>query len=420
VSRGRDAARLHAEALAAYDRGDYALARRRLAATLAALRGARELNESAIATTLTNLGAATAKTGDLAAARQHLEAALAIDPSLAAARHRLATVLQATGEAEEAQRQRAIALRQQPVFVEEAPDAVRTVVIVASDELGNIPLDHLLPPERNRRIWWFIAYAAEAAGLPERAVIFNAIADPDMPGMTPEAQAALARLNRRVLNPPGRVACTRRDRLAGLLAGIPGVVVPEIWRGRWVERGATNMTLPLLVRPAGQHGGVGLQLVATDEQWATLDFAADEVVYVTRFHDYRSADGYWRKYRMIFVDRRSYPYHLAISPNWLVHYFSAEMTADWKLQEERRFLADPAAVLGEHAMATIAEIARRIDLDYCGIDFTLLPDGRVLVFEANATMLVHPEAPSGPLAFKNPYVETIVAAFEAMLATYPS
>ena len=40
----------------------------------------------------------------------------------------------------------------------------------------------------------------------------------------------------------------------------------------------------------------------------------------------------------------------------------------------------------------------------------------MLLFEANATMLVHPEAPDGPLAHKNPSIERIFAAFQAMLA----
>ena len=58
---------------------------------------------------------------------------------------------------------------------------------------------------------------------------------------------------------------------------------------------------------------------------------------------------------------------------------------------------------------------QRLDLDYCGVDFSLLPDGRVLVFEANATMLVHPEPENGPLAHKNPAVATICEAFQALL-----
>jgi hypothetical protein len=54
-------------------------------------------------------------------------------------------------------------------------------------------------------------------------------------------------------------------------------------------------------------------------------------------------------------------------------------------------------------------------LDYCGVDFALLPDGRVLLFEANATMLVHPEDEDGVLARKNPYVARILDAFDNMI-----
>jgi hypothetical protein len=56
-----------------------------------------------------------------------------------------------------------------------------------------------------------------------------------------------------------------------------------------------------------------------------------------------------------------------------------------------------------------------MDLDYAGIDFTVLPDGRLLVFEANPTMLAHPEKPGSPLAHKNPPVQRIFDAFEDLL-----
>ena len=46
---------------------------------------------------------------------------------------------------------------------------------------------------------------------------------------------------------------------------------------------------------------------------------------------------------------------------------------------------------------------------------TLMPDGRLLVFEANPTMLVHPEIIDGPLAHKNAYVRSIYDAFEGLL-----
>jgi hypothetical protein len=176
---------------------------------------------------------------------------------------------------------------------------------------------------------------------------------------------------------------------------------------------------PMLVRPIGSHGGQGLTLV-TAEAAAASDVAPPAPGrdhYVTGFRDFRSADGLYRKYRVIFVDRRPYPYHLAIGTDWLLHYeTSGTADAPERLAEEMRFLENPRAALGGMAMDAVAEIGRRLDLDFCGVDFSLLEDGRVLLFEANATMLAHPEAADGPLAHKNPYVERILAAFRAMLA----
>ena len=124
----------------------------------------------------------------------------------------------------------------------------------------------------------------------------------------------------------------------------------------------------------------------------------------------------YRKYRIIYVDRVPYAYHLAISRHWLVHYFSADMLAEpWKREEERAFLENPVHILGPQAMAAITAIGHRLDLDYGGIDFSILPDGRVLIFEANATMLVHLKDSAEDFPYKHQVVPKIFAAFDAML-----
>ncbi len=187
-----------------------------------------------------------------------------------------------------------------------------------------------------------------------------------------------------------------------------------------VERGAfadgAGVDAPFLLRPVGSHGGVGLRRF---EEWGGFDGSAlsgAEAWYFSSFVESRGADGFYRKYRMAFVDRLPFAYHLAISRDWLVHYFSADMQAhDWKLAEEAAFLADPRGALGAVAYDAIAEVGVRLDLDFCGIDFAVLPDGRVLVFEANATMLIHPESESGTLAFKNPAVQQIISALSELV-----
>lgn len=67
-------------------------------------------------------------------------------------------------------------------------------------------------------------------------------------------------------------------------------------------------------------------------------------------------------------------------------------------------------------MIALAEIGRRLDLDFCGIDFAIDGEGRVLVFEANATMVVHLKDAPDAFAYKHQHVPKIFAAFAAMVA----
>ena len=230
----------------------------------------------------------------------------------------------------------------------------------------------------------------------------------------------LAGCDRPVLNTPDRVATTRRDRLPALLGPLPGVVVPSVVRVAEsdlpVEAARqAGLRCPALTRPVGSHGGDGVVLLETEDALAGLRPGAER--YITAYRDYRSPDGLWRKYRTIFVGGALLPYHLAISDQWLVHYKTAGMTGSAaRRDEERRFLRDPAAELGAATWSAVRAIGQRIGLDWCGIDFARIEDGRALVFEANATMSVHPEPNDGVLAYKNPAVYAIVDAFEVMLA----
>src|SRR5208282_3727701 len=102
--------------------------------------------------------------------------------------------------------------------------------------------------------------------------------------------------------------------------------VPAVWRFAdstdWDE--AIVDQLPLLIRPVHTQGGIGLVLARTATELAQCRAMQTGPVYVSHFIDFRSADSWFRKYRMIFIDRKPYPYHLAISQNWMVHYYTAE------------------------------------------------------------------------------------------------
>jgi hypothetical protein len=374
--------------------------------------------------------------GDHAIAARWYALVLTLDPNVAVACQNLAAIHAGEGRAALAEVYRERAYGIQRVFVEETAGWTRSVLILcAGRSTGNVPFEALLPGARNRRIKYAIDYAAddEDAQLPAFDLVFNAIGDPDIAAPLGSRLTRFeAQCSRPLLNPNSAITPTSRHRLRALLDGLDDVQTAPCVRYDDQSKGQSEaqdvgalaslladhaVTFPLLARPVAAHGGDGLVLCDTIETLEGRLSTQEGAQYLTAFRDCQSADGFYRKYRVIYVDRQPLPYHLVISPHWIAHYFSADMESHaWKLDEERRFLQDPRAALGERAMNAIAAIGQRLDLDYGGIDFTLLPDGQVFVFEANATMLAHYERDSGVLAHKNQHVQYIVDAFEQMLA----
>ena len=374
---------------------------------------------------LCNLAALHGKAKRRERAAECLRLALHNDPASNVLNYNMAIVLKQQGRLSEAAAHSARMSHPQPLRVETAA-AQQRVVLLASALVGNVPTDCLLPTQANTLVTWQVEYATDEQEqqLPAYDVAFNAIGNADV------IDAALPRLRRfggkrPLLNDPQAVAQTRRDRLHALLAGLPGVVVPLVLRVEQAELVSSSLParlaeagigFPVLVRPIVGHGGEAVSFVENAERLADLDLHEADAYYVIAYHDYRAADGHYRKYRAIFVDGVPYAYHLAISRHWLVHYFSADMLAgSWKREEEARFLNDPAATLGAATWAQVAAIGRRLGLDYAGLDFSILPSGEILVFEANATMSVHLNESIADFPYKHACVPAIFHAFTAMI-----
>ena len=373
-----------------------------------------------------NLGVVFAAAEQYGLAADWFKRAAAINTADPTATWNLISVLESASRLAEADHYRTLAIRPAPLAIDTAPDPRLTLLVLWNHGAGNIPYGTLIDPAHTTCVKWYadLATDQQEAALPPFDVAFNII------GNAEHVEPSRARIDgfrrrcpRPLLNPPERVAPTRRDRMPALLAGIPDLVIPPVVR---IERSglgpglaealvASGLTWPVLSRPVSGQGGKGVELLDGPDALATAVFPDADAFYFISYHDYRSPDGFWRKYRTIFVDRRPHPYHLAISPRWLVHYDSAEMLSEpWKREEERRFLEDHAAVLGPTAFAALTAIGKRMDLDYAGIDYSVLADGRVLVFEANATMsVVLPDAELYP--YKQAPVKAIYGAFQAML-----
>ena len=315
---------------------------------------------------------------------------------------------------------KALALSRQVFLAEPSlQPGAPVVLMLSSTGPGNVPHDHLLPLTRFGRIFWFLEndLPKDEGEIPAHDIVFNVVGDIDAaPGAHALALRFAKSSRRPVLNLPDRVDRTSRAGMAALLAGCPNMCIPGVARiARGEDPQASGLNYPLIVRPAGKHGGEGAVLVEGAEQFAA-QLPDAPLLYATEFVDYRSPDGWYRKYRVIFVDRKPYPYHLAIGPHWLVHHWTTGMEKDaGRRAEEMRFLMDPVQAIGETLWASLHEIGTRLDLDFGGIDFSVLGDGRLLFFEANATMLVHPEEDQ-MFAYKNFAVQAITDAFGRMIA----
>jgi glutathione synthase/RimK-type ligase-like ATP-grasp enzyme len=301
-----------------------------------------------------------------------------------------------------------------------------SLLLLVSAVGGNIPTRYLL----DDRVFQTFVVAPEfydpSAPLPRHEVVFNAIGDPDLdaPALA-AAQSVLAISGAPVINIPSAVLATgRADHTR--LSELPGVVLPltvSLSRELLSSPEAASSLVrhgfrfPLLVRTPGFHTGRHFLRVESPDALATAvaQLPGQELT-VIEFLDARGADGKVRKYRVMMIDGQLYPLHVAISSHWKIHYFTADMAdqPDHRA-EDAEFLENMPGVLGPRAMQALAHIQATLGLDYAGIDFGLSATGDLLLFEANATMVVNPPEPDERWAYRRPAVERIFNAVRKML-----
>jgi hypothetical protein len=182
------------------------------------------------------------------------------------------------------------------------------------------------------------------------------------------------------------------------------------------ERG---LSFPLLLRSPGYHTGRNFVMVqrCADVSGAAAELPGEELLAI-EYLDARGADGNARKYRVMMIDGQLYPLHLAVSQNWKVHYFTSDMAAEegYRL-EEVKFLENMPSVLGDKAMRALAEIRDALGLDYAGVDFGLDREGNLLLFEANATMVIAKPGDDPRWHYRRKAIDQALNAVSTMIAT---
>jgi hypothetical protein len=367
-----------------------------------------------------NLANVLREENDLPGAKLHYLAALSIDPDLPEAHQGMAWVLkeQHLEGAEEHWRRgySGHALVTKPY---RGTGVGVPLLLLVSARGGNIPTQLWIDDRRFTIHAVYAEFYDSELPLPPHALVVNAVGDADLCGAALDrAEKLLAHGTAPVINRPIRVRATGRAENARRLAAIPGVIAPKIdVSSRTALPAAGYLCFPLLLRSPGFHTGRHFVYVESREGLAeALASLAGEELLVIQYLDARGADGMARKYRVMFVDGVAYPLHLAISADWKVHYFSADMARNAAFRdEERLFLKNMPAMLGTRAMTALERIGAVLDLEYAGIDFALAPDGSVLLFEANATMVVFPPGPDPMWDYRRAAINDVMEAATRML-----
>ncbi len=367
--------------------------------------------------------------GEHELARTHFEVALQLDPDHVHAHRGLGNLLAEQGDAADARKHHDKAYTNNfqvrlPYRGDGAPIAV---LLLISATGGNIPTTSILDDRQFATTVLVTEYADPNVPLPPHDLVFNGIGDADLcrEGLK-GALAVIARADRPVINHPSAVLKTGRAANAERLRGLTDVIAPRtvpVAREQLCGADAAafvaahGFAFPFLLRAPGFHTGQHFVRVAGAEELAAAaaQIPAEHVYLIDKL-DARDGDGLHRKLRVMIIDRKIYPLHLAISRHWKVHYFRADMTASPKNRlHDAAFLADMTKVVGPRGMAALARINAALDLDYCGIDFAVNADGEILLFEANATMVMVPLAPDSKWDYRRPAFDAVFAAIRAML-----
>jgi glutathione synthase/RimK-type ligase-like ATP-grasp enzyme len=310
---------------------------------------------------------------------------------------------------------------------------LRVLALAAEIDMGgNTPIEFLLEgSDIELKTLYIVPGSDIPVPLPGHDVAIVVASD------SPECGAAFAemmrlapRWPRPILNPPHLISNLDRDKLYRLLQDIEGIDIPatiavsraqleEVAQSRSsIAAIAQGTPFPVIVRPLGSHAGRGLaRLTNAAEVSAYLKEQSERAFFVSPFVDYSSADGQFRKYRIVVVDGKPYPCHMAIADQWDIWYLNAGMMfSESKRAEEATFMRtfdDGFAVRHAHALSRMIE---RVGLDYFLVDCAENQKGELLIFEADNTAVVHNMDSPELFPYKPPQMLAIFEAFAKMLS----
>lgn len=262
----------------------------------------------------------------------------------------------------------------------------------------------------------------EAVKTPRPDLVVNLISEPiAQRGALDELAAFAAIYPMPIINPAQAIGATARHALSDTVCGFDRVQVPKTTIFNLgqvdIEDHVTKHghSWPLLLRPIGSHGGVGLIKIERGDPLP--DGPNGPFWYLTDFVDYRAQDGLYRKYRAVWTGQRIFRRHMIVSDGWNIDGNSrAYMVGKTDLiDEERAFIQSEVDELD----GLLESLFRQTGLDFGVIDFTRREDDSLVIFELNATLQIARSIPAdkierwGHLEHNNDLIlDSMVSAFE--------
>lgn len=316
------------------------------------------------------------------------------------------------------------------------PVKIRALMIVGpGDLMANSPFEFLIDQQP---VALDMLYITSTMGLPkqipEHDVLIVAVGESDInQSLLANLEQLLAQWPRPVINRPSRIAQLSRDAGYALLSTIPQVSMPAALRVKRATLEACcrpgdlanplpkqlqGVDYPIIIRPIDSHAGLGLSKIETLADLTDyLVHSPENEFFVSPFIDYRSADGLFRKYRLILMNGVPYVCHLAISQRWMVHYLNADMLENAAHRaEEAQCMVDFNSTFAVRHTAALDAIYKKLGLDYVGLDCAETRNGKLLIFEADSNMVVHNMDPADKFPYKKIQMPKLFHAFTQLLA----
>ena len=209
-------------------------------------------------------------------------------------------------------------------------------------------------------------------------IIFNQISDADSHAKGLKICAAFCEKRKiPVINHPNAILRTQRDQIYESLSDVENLIVPKSIRCQpkspndvRTEIEGAELTYPVIMRSSGSHGGIDTIRLNSPENIEEKMYQVPmdgRSFYITEFHDYRSNDGLYRKYRIAVVGGIPIVRHVITSDSWLIHSSSRKFMKRYPkyIKEEVNAIKKFTHKLKPRIEPVIDEITKILRLEEC-------------------------------------------------------